>query len=220
MKKLFERFTLYDIIVIAMMAALGIAVKQVIQPLVQVVTGPLFIPGGTVAGGIYMLFIVLGYAIVRKRFTALLVCAVQAVIVMATGLFGTHGAASLVTYMLPGVGVELLFFFTRLKATSSKPLSAGECFAGGILANGIGAVVSSFVFFNLPLVPLLLVFFTAALSGGLGGLLAFALAKQVDRFRPAGEEDGEDIDIDQEPDEAGTGGKAAADDSGTDDLPR
>ena len=200
MKRVFEKFTLYDIIVIAMMAALGIAVKQVIQPLVQVVTGPLFIPGGTVAGGIYMLFIVLGYAIVRKRFTALLVCLVQAIIVMATGLFGTHGAASLLTYTLPGIGVEILFFFTRFRKTSQKPLSAGECFAGGIVANGIGSVSASFVFFNLPLVPLLLVFFTGALSGGLGGLLAFALAKQVNRFRPAEDETDADIDISQEGD--------------------
>ena len=206
MKKILERFSLYDIIVIAMMAALGIAVKVVLVPLVQIVTGPLFIPGGTVAGGIYMLFIVLGYAIVRKRFTALLICIVQAILVMVTGTLGTHGIASIVTYTLPGIGVEILFLFTRFRATSAKPLSAGECFAGGIVPNSIGAVTTSFVFFSPPWIPLLLVFCAGALSGGLGGLLAYALAKQVNRFNPHHKTDEDDIDI--ETDQPESTGKA------------
>lgn len=195
MKRIIERFSLYDIIVIAMMAALGIAVKAVIQPLAQVITGPLFIPGGTVAGGIYMLFIVLGYAIVRKRFTALLICIVQAIIVMATGTFGSQGIMSIVIYALPGIGVEVLFFLTRLGRTSEKPLSSIECFAGGIVANIMGSVMVNFTYFNLPPVPLLLVICASALSGGLGGVLAYALSKQVNRLNPDHKKEEEDIDI-------------------------
>ena len=59
-EKKFEKLTLFDLVTIAMMAALGIAVKVVLVPLVHIITGPFFIPGGSISGGIYMLFIVLG----------------------------------------------------------------------------------------------------------------------------------------------------------------
>lgn len=196
MKKIIERFSLYDIIVIAMMAALGVAVKVVLVPLTQIITSSLFIPGGTLAGGIYMMFIVLGYAIVKKRFTALLICIVQTIMVMATGTLGSHGIMSVVTYILPGLGVEILFLFTRFKAASGKPLTAFECFGGGIVANTIGAVMVNFVFFSLPPIPLLLMACTGALSGGLGGLLAYALFKQVNRFSADRQKEEAETDID------------------------
>ncbi len=195
MKSITERFTVYDIIIIAMMAALGIAIKAVVQPLVQIITGPLAIPGGTIAGGIYMMFIVLGYAIVRKKYTAFLICLVQAIMVMATGWFGTHGITSIVTYTLPGIGVELLFFITHLKGKKNRPLSMGECFAGGIVANVIGSTMVNFVFFDLAFVPLMLMLFTSALSGSLGGLLAYSLSNQINKVRK-GEVDDDDEYID------------------------
>ena len=58
-----RHFTLVDHMVMAMLAASGIAIKVVVVPLAQMVTGPLLIPGGVVAGGFYMLFLVLASAI-------------------------------------------------------------------------------------------------------------------------------------------------------------
>ena len=61
-----RKFTAFELLIITMMAALGIAVKSVVVPLAQMITGPLYIPGGVVAGGFYMLWIVLGYGLVNK----------------------------------------------------------------------------------------------------------------------------------------------------------
>ena len=90
MKKLLSGFSLFQLIIIAMMASLGIAVKPVLAPLVQIITGPLYIPGGTIAGGIYMMFIVLGAGLVKRTGTATLISIVQAIMVVSTGIFGTH----------------------------------------------------------------------------------------------------------------------------------
>ncbi len=200
-----------------MMAALGIAVKQVIQPLVQVVTGPLLIPARS--RGHLHAFIVLGFAIVRKRFTALLICAAgghrdgDRPVRHPRGREPRHLYASRRRRGTP------LFFFTRLKATSSKPCRRAS--ASRAASSTASARSRPASFFNLPS-ALLLVSSRLAPSGGLGGLLAFSPPRQTGGPLPAGREegDGEDIDIDKEPDEAGTEGKAAADDSGTDDLPR
>jgi ABC-type thiamin/hydroxymethylpyrimidine transport system permease subunit len=168
--------------------------------LVQIVTGPLFIPGGSIAGGIYMLFIILGYAIVKKRFTALLICLVQAILVTVTGSMGTHGILSLITYVVPGIGVEILYLIIGRKVRQGRNISKGACFAGGVVANTIGTALVNLVFFRLPVLPLMLVLASGALSGGLGGLLAYALARQVNKINPDHKKDKEsETDIDEQP---------------------
>lgn len=188
--KRFEIFTLFDLVIISMMSALGIAVKVVLVPLVHIITGPFFIPGGSISGGIYMLFIVLGAMIVKKPGSAFLVCLIQAILVTITGTMGSHGIMSLVTYLIPGIGVEILYFLIgKYKYTK------GGCFSAGVVANVLGSFGVNFVFFRLPLIPLLLTLSLSALSGGLGGVLAYTVAKQVDRLNLSKEENA-DLEVD------------------------
>ncbi|MFZ3132128.1 MAG: hypothetical protein WA125_13815, partial [Desulfosporosinus sp.] len=70
--KLLARYSVFDLIIIAMMSALGIATKPVIEPLAHIVTGPLFIPSGVVAGGFYMMWLVLAMGLTGIRGTATL----------------------------------------------------------------------------------------------------------------------------------------------------
>lgn len=190
MAKRFEIFTLFDLVIISMMSALGIAVKVVLVPLVHIITGPFFIPGGSISGGIYMLFIVLGAMIVKKPGSAFLVCLIQAILVTITGTMGSHGIMSLVTYLIPGIGVEILYFLIgKYKYTK------GGCFSAGVVANVLGSFGVNFVFFRLPLIPLLLTLSLSALSGGLGGVLAYTVAKQVDRLNLSKEENA-DLEVD------------------------
>ena len=76
-----------DYVLMAMIASMGIAVKVIIVPLAHILTGPLFIPGGVVAGGFYMAFLVLGEAITQKHGTATIIALIQAVAVLITGTF-------------------------------------------------------------------------------------------------------------------------------------
>lgn len=176
-EKKFEIFTLFDLVMISMMAALGIAVKVVLVPLVHIITGPLLIPGGSISGGIYMMFIVLGAMIVKKPGTAFLVCLVQAILIIITGTMGSHGIMSVITYSLPGLGVEILYV-----AIGKFRYTQGGCFSAGVVANVLGSFGVNFVFFRLPLIPLLMTLSLSALSGGLGGLLAYAISKKVDQL--------------------------------------
>lgn len=172
-----KRFSMFDLLVITMMGVLGIAVKPIIVPLAHIITGPLYIPGGVVAGGFYMLWIVLGRGIVNRHGAGTLIGVTQAILVMAVGFFGTHGGASLITYTLPGVAVDLVYLV--LRSGVSSPLNA---FIGGVAANMTGTILVASVFFRLPLIPLLLSLTAAALSGGLGGLVAFNLLRGLRKF--------------------------------------
>jgi hypothetical protein len=167
-------FKLSDYIIMAMMASMGIAIKAIVVPLAQIITGPLFIPGGVVAGGFYMAFLVLGEAITQKHGTAAIIALIQAVVVTITGTMGSHGAASLLTYTLPGIAVDLMLLIIRHKSCCMFC-----CFFGGVVANMTGSFAVNLAIFNLSLVPLLLSLCAAALFGGLGGLVAHAVAINV-----------------------------------------
>lgn len=177
-KGFFKKFSVFDLIIMAIVAALGIAMKPIIVPLVHIITGPLFIPGGAIAGGFYMMWIVIGAGIVGKRGAAAIIAIVQSIIVLAVGVVGTHGIISLITYLAPGIAVELLFLITRQKGDNIF-----SCFFAGMAANLAGTVLTNFVFFKLPLVPLTLTLAGGALSGGLGGLIAYAVIKSVRKIK-------------------------------------
>ena len=172
-----RKFTAFELLIITMMAALGIAVKSVVVPLAQMITGPFYIPGGVVAGGFYMLWIVLGYGLVNKAGTATLISIIQALLVIAVGFFGNQGAVSLITYITPGVFVDILYLIIR-----GGPNSPMRAFAGGVVANIAGTLMVSLLLFRLPLIPLLLSLTAASLSGGFGGLIAYKLIIQLEKF--------------------------------------
>jgi len=174
MNKLLKKFSVFDLVVISLTAALGIGIKPIIVPLVHIITGPLYIPGGAAAGGFYMLWIVLGIGIIRKAGTGTLIGLVQAILVIVTGVYGTHGAVSIITYTLPGLLVDI-----GAKLLGANFLSPAGFFILGLLANVSGTFFSSMVFFRLPLIPMLLSLCAASLSGGLGGLIAYKITKEL-----------------------------------------
>lgn len=174
MHSLIKKFTAFDLMIIAMMASLGIAIKPLIVPLVHIITGPLLIPGGSVAGGFYMMWIVLGAGLVNKAGTGFFIGLIQAIAVLGMGMAGSHGIMSLITYTVPGLMVDLLIIFSR------HHVCCIVCsFFAGLLANTSGTILVNMIFFRLPLIPLLLALTCASLSGGLGGILAYWIKKRI-----------------------------------------
>ena len=57
-----------------------------------------------------------------------------------------------------------------------------RAFAGGVVANIAGTLMVSLLLFRLPLIPLLLSLTAASLSGGFGGLIAYKLIIQLEKF--------------------------------------
>ena len=177
-KKFTSRFSVFQLMVIALMAAVGIAVKSVITPLVHIFTGPLFIPGGVVAGGLYMLFLVMAVSLTGQRGSAVFCGFCQGIMVLIIGTAGSHGVLSVVSYTLTGLAVDLVVLVLRHKGCCLMC-----CFFGGMAANLTGTLVVNTAFFRMPLIPLALSLAAAALSGGLGGALAWAITRQLRNMR-------------------------------------
>lgn len=173
---MFKRFSTRDLIVISTLAAIGIAVKPIVGPLFKMISAPLSIPGGSLAGGFYMLWLCLAVFMVGKTGTGTLFGVVQALIVMAAGLQGNQGALSLISYPLPGILADILFLFFK----------DGNMLLNHILicslSNLIGGLVVAVLLFHHPLVLVLTIGGLALLSGGVGGLVSKGLYTQLQKY--------------------------------------
>lgn len=172
-----RRFSIKDMIIIAAMAALGLAVKAVLTPLIHLASAPLFIPGGALGGGLYMMWLVLAVGITGRLGAATLAGLVQAILVMLTGVGGSHGLLSLVSYTLPGIAIDAWLLISRHRICC-LPCTFVSC----ILANLSGTFVVSHIFFRLPVIPLMLSLTAAAFSGGAGGVLSWRLLQALRKF--------------------------------------
>lgn len=176
-KTLLYNFSVFNLTIIAIVSALGVATKPIVVPLAHVITGPLLIPGGAIAGGFYMLWIVIGVGLVKKFGTGMLIGVVQAILVIATGAMGSHGIMSIVSYTLPGLGVDFVFLFAK-----NKNYNVLHYVIGCIFANIIGTFMSNIMFFRLPSVAVTLMLSSAALSGAIGGVLASSIIKGLEKM--------------------------------------
>ena len=66
-----------------------------------------------------------------------------------------------------------------------------DFFTAGVVANISGTYLSNLIFFRLPLLPLVISLSTGALSGGLGGILAYLIYNKVKIIT-----EGKDVDYD------------------------
>ena len=177
MKKLLAGFSVRDLVLIAAMAALGVAIKPIVVPLAHLVSTPLMIPGGALAGGLYMMWIVMAFGLTGKRGAATLAGLVQAILVMISGVSGSHGVLSLVSYTMPGLMIDLVFLLLH-KKIESLPLAV----LAGVVSNLTGTFCVNLIFFSLPLIPLLLSLAVAAFSGGIGGVISWMLLQLLEKY--------------------------------------
>jgi len=177
MMSLLKRFSARDLIIIASIAAVGIAVKPIVNPITKLISTPLGIPGGSLSGGLYMMWLVLVVTIINKRWTGTVYGVLQAVLVLLIGMAGRQGAFSLISYSLPGLAADLLYlaFKNRDKLFTHISLCA--------LTNVTGALCTAIIFFRLPLPMVCFNFALALASGIIGGYLSYGVYQALKQAR-------------------------------------
>jgi energy-coupling factor transport system substrate-specific component len=172
-----KRFSVRDLILIAAFAAIGIAIKPIVGPMVKMISTPLGIPGGSFAGGFYMLWLVLAVVIVDKATTGTVFGILQGLGVLIFGIAGNQGAVSLITYTVPGLVADLIYGLIRQR----KGLAAHLLLCS--LANVSGALMSAALIFRHP--PLIMIGIASLSigSGIVGGYLSFAIHSSLKKMR-------------------------------------
>jgi ABC-type thiamin/hydroxymethylpyrimidine transport system permease subunit len=165
-----------DIVLMALFASLGLATKNIIHPLIATITGPLYVPTGAVAGGVYMMWPVMAYGFIRKLGAATMVSLTQAFISLLLP-FGNFGLLSFVIYLAPGLAIDGFFLLSRHKACC-----AACCIGAAAAANVVGTVLVGALVLALPWVVLSFLAVIAAISGCIGGFIANMLLFRVGKI--------------------------------------
>jgi len=168
-----KRYSTSDLIIIAIMAAIGLGTKQIVRPLVSLVSVPLGIPGGAIVGGFYMLWLVLTKRLAPKTGSGFLFGLTQALVVMILP-FGSHGIFTLITYTLPGLAVDFVDFLFRSR-NNTVLCSLVE----GAIANFVGSLSVLILIFRLEWRLTLFISLIALFTGNIGGIIAHYIAKQI-----------------------------------------
>lgn len=176
MKSFFKNFTLFDLILIAGLSAIGLAIKPIINPMIHIISNSLRIPGGSLSGGFYMMWMVLARVLVNKPGSAFLFGIVQGLTVMLIGFFGSHGVFSIISYSLPGIVIEIFALFFRGQSLFVLCLYC-------IVANLTGSFVVAVVVMQLPLIPLLISLIASVLSGLMGGFFAEIVLAKIIKYK-------------------------------------
>ena len=173
MSKVFRTFTTRDLIVIAGLAGIGLAIKPLISPLSKMITSPLMIPGGSFTGGLYMLWMVLAVLIVDKFGTGIVYGLLQALVIMVIGIRGNQGLLSLVSYTFPGLLVDLVYL-----AIPHPERIWGQMLLCA-LANMAGALIVAIFVFHHPLPFILIIEGMSMVSGIIGGWISWTIYKTI-----------------------------------------
>jgi hypothetical protein len=169
-------FSLRELLTIALLASLGMAAKPLLQPVSRLLLNTFFIPGGVVFGGLYMMWLVLARGLVDRPGSGILAAFIQGLIALALGLSPAHGLLSMAAYLLPGAAVEL----TWLVPGRGEAVRATRCMLSCALAN-LTAVATVALIRGFEGRPVLVLMIIGALSGGLGGLVAFSVIRKIPR---------------------------------------
>jgi hypothetical protein len=165
-----------DLVLMALFASLGLATKNVIHPLVATITGPLYVPTGAVAGGLYMMWPVMAFGLIRRVGAASMVSLTQAFISLLMP-FGNFGLLSFVIYLAPGLAIDAFFLLSRHKACC-----AACCAGASAIANVVGTIAVGALVLFLPLVVLSFLSVVAAISGCMGGFIANMLLVRIGKI--------------------------------------
>ncbi|MCL5876778.1 MAG: ECF transporter S component [Candidatus Bathyarchaeota archaeon] len=165
-----------DLVLMALFAALGLATKNVLHPLLGPVIGAFYVPTGAVTGGLYMMWPVMAFGFIRKTGAATMVSLIQALISLVLP-YGNFGLLSFVIYLGPGLAIDAFFVLSRHKACC-----LGCCMGASAIANVVGTVLVGALVLFLPLVVLSFLAVIAAISGCIGGFIANMLLVRIGKL--------------------------------------
>jgi hypothetical protein len=164
-----NKISTFDAVFMALTAACGLALKPIVGPLFKIIGSALLIPSGTMAGAIYMLWPMLALLTVRQIGTATIVGLIQGIIVLITGIYGSHGVLSIITYTLPGIVIDLVYFLLR------NWKSRWLLYLPSAFGNLSGSLLIGIIFLHLPKIPLMISLIPAFVFGLLGGYFSVIL---------------------------------------------
>ena len=170
-----KKLTVRQITLMAFCLVLGMFSKRIISPLTNMLTDFFRIPGGSLAVGFSLFFLIIGREMVPVPGSATLMGLVQSLLAIALGMSNYQGALAVITYTLPGAVIDLCALLLKKRDMAYFMISCVlSCLASSLLTN--------ILVFHLAGISLVLWLLLAAVSGVLGGFLAQLLYHRLKKI--------------------------------------
>ena len=165
---------LIELIIMIVCCFAGGFCKKLINPFANVVTDSLHIPGG-ISTAVSLMFMVIASALTDRKWSAMAMGIMQAAFALAMGSVGSMGVFLPVSYIVPGIVIDLVMLLSK-KTGISSGLPA---FTSNILSSVSAAVFADIIVFHLPVPVLALYLCVAALSGAICGAVAAVISSSI-----------------------------------------
>ncbi|MCK5224807.1 hypothetical protein KAR04_08545 [Candidatus Calescamantes bacterium] len=166
--------TIYDLMVIGLMAASATALKPILAGLVHALKASLNIPGGAIIGGIYFLPLIVGKGVSRFGFTGFFIGLTQAILMITTGAYGANGVLSLVSFSLPGLMIDVIYYTIKHELWRAVIATA--------LANATGLTLVMILLGKYPLNLFVILLGAGILGSAFMGIFNYGISKQINRI--------------------------------------
>ena len=154
----------------ALCADLGMFSKGLILPVVNIITAFLHIPGG-IATSFSLMFLVIGAAALKEYGAGTIMGVIQSVLALCLGMTGSMGLLAPISYMLPGLAIDVILYLTKKKnygiILASVGASLTACLVTNLISHKLGGIL------------LLQYAFIACCSGAVCGILAVLVVAAV-----------------------------------------
>lgn len=165
---------LFTLNVMALCCLMGLLTKKLINPLANVITECLHIPGG-ISTGFSIMFLIIAAELIRTPRCGIMMGTVQGLLALIMGRVGSMGLFSPLGYIMPGLAIDLVYYLCRSPLVSRTDRM--------VLANGLAAVTASLtanlLVFRLHGPVLWLYLCVSATSGSLYGFLGSTIAGRL-----------------------------------------
>lgn len=169
-----KKVDLRELIFMALCCSLGLFAKRLISPATNMVTDLIRLPGGGVAGGISMSFLLLGASMSRYRWAGSCMGLLQGLLALVFGLSGNQGIFSVITYTVPGVVIDAMRLLWRGEREQPIFFMITCC-----LANASTAFASNLLVFHFHGLTFFVWLALAMCAGLLGGSISGLLFKRL-----------------------------------------
>lgn len=172
-----NNFTLRQLILIALFVSVSMISKRYISPVTNLLTDIIRVPGGSLATGFSIMFLVVGKRMISNKTTATLMAVSQGLFAIAMG--SMMNILTLVAYVFPGILIDIIYNHKHkwVRFITDRTLAQVACALGVVC----GAAINNFLVFQLPLIAMILFYMLGILSGIVGGTLADLVYNRINK---------------------------------------
>jgi hypothetical protein len=170
-----KKMTVQQMVLLTFCLIAGMCAKKTVSTFANVITDFFRIPGGSLATGFSLAFLIFGTSLVPLPGSGTLMGIVQGMLSLILGMSGYQGAFCILTYMIPGITIDFCNKVIKKRSTSYFVITCS-------ISNVVCSLFSNVLIFHLKGSAFILWVLMATVSGIMAGTIAKILDERLKKI--------------------------------------